>query len=92
MSYISREQKQRHLEQQEQDAQCALVREQVIYILGTPDDLLRVQVRRLWKDNYRVNVLVGAYATAVRILDSYFVTVDDEGKIVESTPTLVNRY
>src|SRR4051812_37118642 len=41
----------------EQQRRRALVRGQVIRTLGTPGDLYDVQVRSLWDDNYRVNIL-----------------------------------
>ena len=36
-----------------------LIAEQVVRSLGSPIDLLRVQVRRVGGDHYRVNVFVG---------------------------------
>jgi len=51
----------------------ALVGEQVLHALGEPSDLLRVQVRPLWEDTYRVNVFVGVNAASARVANSYFV-------------------
>ncbi len=69
-----------------------LIREQVMHRLGTPDDLLGVEVRPLWGTYYRVNVRIGAASTAARVADSYFLTTDGDGKIVESSPGIVRRY
>jgi hypothetical protein len=64
----------------------------VLHALGRPGDLCRVQVRRLWQDHYRVNVLVGADITTARIAHSYFLVADDNGSIVESTPEITRLY
>jgi hypothetical protein len=69
-----------------------LIREQVIHRLGTPDDLLGVEVRPLWGKYYRVNVRTGAASVDARVADSYFLTTDGDGKIVESSPGIVRRY
>ena len=61
--------------------------EQVVRSLGTPDDLLKVQVRRVGTDRYRVNVFVGKDFTSGRVANSYFLTADGEGKILTSSPT-----
>jgi hypothetical protein len=64
----------------------------VIRSLGSPADLLKVQVRPIGNDRYRVNVLVGKDAASPRIADSFFLTADFEGKIVTSSPEIVRRY
>jgi hypothetical protein len=69
-----------------------LVRKQVVRSLGSPDDLLKVQVRPIGGDRYRVNVFVGKDATAGRIADSFFLTTDEEGQILTSSPEIVRRY
>jgi hypothetical protein len=66
----------------------ALIGEQVIHTLGEPDGLHRVQVRRLWKDHYRVNVLIGKDAASAKIANSYFVEANSDGNIVESSPKI----
>ncbi len=76
----------------DQQRRHAVIRGQVIHTLGTPGDLLDVQVRQLWDENYRVNVLVGADATATRVAHSYFLVADGEGNIVTCTPSLTKRY
>jgi hypothetical protein len=69
-----------------------LIGEQVIYSLGTPDDLLKVQVRRVGSDRYRVNVFVGKDVTSARIADSFFLTTDEEGTVLTSSPVIVRVY
>src|SRR3954451_17203062 len=64
------------------DTMLELIREQVVYSLGTPDDLLWVQVRQLWADRYRVNVVVGKDATSARVAKSYFLVTDGDGNIL----------
>jgi len=41
--------------------------------------LHKVQVRRLWDDHYRVNVLIGEDAASAKIANSYFVEADGDG-------------
>jgi hypothetical protein len=69
-----------------------LIGEQVVHSLGTPDDLLKVQVRQVGSDRYRVNVFVGKDVTSGRIADSFFLTADDEGNILTSSPKIVRVY
>jgi hypothetical protein len=49
----------------------ALIGDQVIHTLGKPGELLRVQVRRLWENYYRVNVVVGPDAPSVKVANSF---------------------
>ena len=69
-----------------------LIRRHVLAVLGRPDGLLRVAIYPLWHDHYRVNVLVGADASAAAVTDSFFVVVDDPGAVVRSTPAIKRRY
>jgi hypothetical protein len=71
---------------------AAIIGHGVIAALGRPRDFLRVVVAPLWEGNYRVNVLTGSDPTAVRIADSFFVTADDRGQVLESVPTIRKRY
>ena len=80
------------LEQHRRETQKALIREQVIHALGEPAGLHKVQVQRLWEDHYRVNVLVGSDATSAKIVNSYFLRSDSDGKIIASNPKLAKRY
>ena len=84
--------KDKDMEQHMREAQNALIGEQVIHTLGTPDGLYNLQVRRLWQDHYRVNVLIGADAASAKIANSYFVKADSDGKIVRSSPGITKLY
>jgi hypothetical protein len=64
----------------------------VLRALGRPARLWRVAVLPLWGNHYRVNVLTGDDPTAVQILNSYFVTADDCGAILASTPPIRKQY
>ena len=76
----------------ERKALNKLIREQVIHALGTPIDLRDVQVRKVWKDHYRVNVLVGMNAGSVRVANSYFVVIDSDGRLIAATPKITKQY
>ena len=80
------------LEQHECDTWDALIGEQVLHLLGEPEGLHLVQVRPLWKDHYRVNVLTGDDAISIRIANSYFVEADRDGNIVASSPAITKQY
>jgi hypothetical protein len=67
----------------------ALIKEQVLHRLGDPDGLRDVQVRRLWEDRYRVNIVIGPNAATARIANSYFVEIGSDGNIVESNPKIM---
>lgn len=79
-------------EMDERTALDSVISEQVIQALGAPCDLRNVQIRRLWADHYRVNVLVGSNASNVRVANSFFVTIDDDGKVVTSAPKITKQY
>ena len=78
----------RDLEQHKSETLQTLIEEQVIHRLGKPDGLRKVQVRRLWEDHYRVNVLIGENAGSAKIANSYFVETDSDGNIVDSNPKM----
>ncbi len=63
-----------------------------MHMLGEPDALNQVQVRRLWQGHYRVNVLVGANPTSIKIANSYFLQTDDDGNITNSNPKIAKQY
>jgi hypothetical protein len=71
---------------------AAVIGKHVLHTLGQPDDLHRVQVRPLWQDHYRVNVVVGANAASVKVAHSYFLVADGDGNIVACTPELTRQY
>jgi hypothetical protein len=80
------------LARQKRDTLNELIAKQVVQLLGSPTDLFNVQVRPLGGDRYRVNIFVGKYATSARIADSFFLTADDEGKILNSSPEIARLY
>lgn len=61
-------------------------------VLGKPADLQMVQVRRLWGDCYRVNIIVGKDLVSTRIANSFFLVVDKSGNIVEANPKIAKQY
>jgi hypothetical protein len=63
------------------------IRSNVLAALGKPADLLRVSVVRLWGDNFRVNVWAGS-PSAASIRDSFFVTADAEGSVLQTRPPM----
>jgi hypothetical protein len=68
----------------------AVVRDNVLAALGRPaGNHHHVQVRRVWGDNYRVNVFVGADVTSLVIAHSYFLRADGDGKILTCSPAIV---
>ena len=74
------------------EALTTLIGEQVIQDLGRPGDLLRVQVRPLWANHYRANILVGVGITSARVAHSFFLTVDIDGAIIASSPKMARLY
>jgi hypothetical protein len=70
----------------------AVIGKHVLRTLGQPTDLREVQVRQLWKDHYRVNVVVGVDVASVRIAHSYFVETDGDGNVLAATPKITNLY
>jgi hypothetical protein len=64
----------------------------VLHALGQPSALSRVQVRRLWENRYRVNVLVGTDVTTTKIAHSYFLVTDDDGNVKVTTPAITRQY
>jgi hypothetical protein len=77
------------MEQHQREMLNALVAEQVIHTLGEPDSPHKVQVRRLWKNHYRVNIFIGGDPLYARIANSYFVEADNNGNIVASRPAIM---
>jgi hypothetical protein len=70
----------------------AAIGKHVLRTLGQPSDLREVQVRGLWKDHYRVNVMVGVDAVSARVAHSYFVETDGDGNVLAATPKITNLY
>jgi hypothetical protein len=80
------------IEKHKRETLNSLVREQVIHTLGKPGELLSVQVRPLWGQHYRVNVLVGVSIACARIIHSFFLLTDCDGNVLESTPKIKRQY
>jgi hypothetical protein len=82
----------RHPEKHENQQRHAVIANHVLNTLGRPGDLHKVQVQPLWDDHYRVNVLVGVDAAAVRVTHSYFLVANRDGTITASTPKITRQY
>jgi hypothetical protein len=81
-----------HVDKEERQRLKTEITKSVMHTLGQPDNLYNVQVRPLWKDRYRVNILVGADITSVTCAHSYFLVTDGEGTILASTPKITRQY
>jgi hypothetical protein len=88
----SEQAKENKLEQDKREALDKTIGARVIKVLGRPTDLLNVQVRKVWDDHYRVNVIVGANAGSVRVAKSYFVESDSDGNLISATPKITKQY
>jgi hypothetical protein len=77
---------------QEHERLGRLIGRQIIQTLGEPPGLQQVQVRRLWDDCFRVNVLIGGDAVSAKVAHSYFLVADGEGKVVTSSPMITKEY
>ena len=77
-------------EQEEFDREVlkGVIRDRVLGTLGEPGRLGRVQVRPLWGNYYRVNVLLAQGFGCERVAASYFLETDDAGTIIRCTPAL----
>jgi hypothetical protein len=64
----------------------------VIAAIGRPAGFAKIVVVRLWDNTHRVNILTGGDPTSTVIADSFFVVVDEDGNVLESTPPLARRY
>jgi hypothetical protein len=76
----------------EQGQRNAVIGAHVLRALGEPEALHAVQVRHLWDDCYRVNVLVGTGAAFARVAHSYFLVTDGDGNVLASTPRITRQY
>jgi hypothetical protein len=64
-----------------------VIRARVLAALGRPPSLLKVAVLPLWGDKFRVNVWA-AGASGNAIPNSYFVTADRRGEILDASPPI----
>lgn len=87
-------QEQQATEQKKQEAGLleSVIRDNVLFDLGRPDELNRVQVTRVGGTNYRVNVFVGPDFTSCKVAHSYFLQADGNGKILSSSPAITRTY
>ena len=79
-------------EQKDRTLIDALIGKNVLFTLGQPDNFLRVQVKTLWDDFFRVNVLAGPDMASAKVAHSYFLHTDGSGNILSSTPAIAKRY
>lgn len=86
------EQPKDEMKQARRETLSNLISEQVLHALGTPIDLRNVQVRKVWDDHYRVNVIVGVDSGSVRVANSYFLKTDSNGKLIAATPKITKQY
>jgi hypothetical protein len=92
MSPQQQDNQRRDQEKQARQQRKTVIGKLVIHTLGQPGHLHEVQVRHLWEDRYRVNILVGLDAASVRVAHSYFLVADSDGNIVASTPKITRQY
>ena len=92
MSTQKQDKLQSALEKEQRQQLAAVIGNRVIHSLGQPGDLHLVQVRHLWENHYRVNVLVGPETVSAKVLHSYFLVADLDGNIIESTPKITRQY
>ena len=90
----TKQQDKQHSEQRKQERQqmIAVIGKHVLHTLGQPTDLHRVQVRQLWEDHYRVNVLVGLGDGSAKVAHSYFLVTDSDGNIITANPKIAKQY
>jgi hypothetical protein len=70
----------------------AVVCDSVLSNLGRPEGPHRIKVTCVWGHNYRVNVFAGPDITSFKIVHSYFVEADSNGKILKSFPAITRVY
>jgi hypothetical protein len=92
MSPQQQDNQHRDQEKQARQQRKTVIGKLVIHTLGQPGHLHEVQVRHLWEDHYRVNILVGLDAASVKVAHSYFLVADSDGNIVASTPKITRQY
>ena len=78
--------------QKDRAQMSALIGKNVLLTLGQPGNFFRVQVRALWGDYFRANVLVGPDIASVKVAHSYFLLADGSGNILSSNPEITKRY
>jgi hypothetical protein len=79
-------------EQRPSPTDAERVGEQVLHALGRPPGFCSMQVRVLWENRFRVNVLAGDDLLSAKITDSFFVVTGSKGRIVHTAPPVTRRY
>jgi hypothetical protein len=92
MASTQEEKQEKQLRKQENQRVNAVISKHVLHTLGQPANLQGVQVRPVWKDHYRVNVLVGLDPASLKVAHSYFLVADPDGNIVACTPRMTKVY
>jgi len=93
MTIQQQDRKDRDREKQEREKRLNVsIGQFVMNALGQPGNLHRVQVKRLWEDHFRVNVLVGPDAASARVAHSYFLVADNGGTVIASSPNISKHY
>ena len=92
MAEAQQEKKPANIEKQVHRHLEAAISKQVLRGLGQPESLHGVQVRFLWEDHYRANVLVGVDAATSKVAHSYFLVTDGAGNILASCPKILSQY
>jgi hypothetical protein len=92
MTSVGQGEQHKSVKEHKRESLHALIGGQVMNAFGEPSNLHRLLVRPLWKDHYRVNILVGENAAAARIAASYFLQVDSDGNIVNASPKITKQY
>ncbi len=92
MATTLRRDRDEELRRDTRDTLDTLIGEQVVHLLGTPEDLLGVQVRWVGSDRCRVNVFVGKDVISGRIAHSFYLTTDADGNILSSSPEVARVY
>lgn len=67
------------------------IEDNVLRVLGQPDNLIRIQVKSLWGNFFRANIFSGSVDSPA-VTHSYFLQATEEGEILKSTPLLIRVY
>jgi len=92
MSTKPQEELPRDQKKQECQKLNAAIGRHVMNALGQPGDQHRIQVKPLWDDHYRVNVIVGKDVNTAKVAHSYFLVTDESGNIIDSAPKIKKEY
>jgi hypothetical protein len=92
MATTQQNEQQKNLDQHKRQIMNTLIEKQVLNSLGAPGDLLKVWVRPLWENTYRVNVLTGTDLASARIANSFFLATDADGIIRTCSPIITKQY